>query len=110
MSQARIVWLDARADIDEKAVGPKALSLVRLSRIGLPVPAGFCIPVEAYREHVETHGMARQAASALDALASASAEQKRSILSEIRESIIQAPPGRKDRRRSRHITAGWEQS
>jgi phosphohistidine swiveling domain-containing protein len=91
MSQARIVWLDARTDADEKAIGPKALSLVRLRRIGLTVPASFCIPVEAYREHVKAHGILRQIAAALDTLVSVSGEQKRSILSEVREAIIQAP-------------------
>ena len=91
MSQPRIVWLDAQADADDKAIGPKASSLVRLSRIGLTVPAGFCIPVEAYREHVETRGVLRQIASALDTLASAPADQKKPILAGIREAIIKAP-------------------
>jgi phosphohistidine swiveling domain-containing protein len=91
MSQARIVWLDARTDADEKAVGPKALSLIRLRRIGLTVPAGFCIPVEAYREHIDTNGILRQITSALDTLASASPEWKRSILAGIRKAIIKAP-------------------
>jgi phosphoenolpyruvate synthase/pyruvate phosphate dikinase len=77
MSQTRIVWLDGQADTDEKAVGPKALSLVRLSRIGLTVPAGFCIPVEAYREHVEANSILRQIASALDTLTSVPPGQKR---------------------------------
>jgi phosphohistidine swiveling domain-containing protein len=98
MSQARIVWLDARADTNEKAVGPKAFGLVRLSRIGLTVPAGFCIPVEAYQEHVEANGVIRQIVAALDTLASAPPEQKRSILSEIRAAIIKAPLAEETRR------------
>ena len=84
MDQARIVWLNARADTDSEAIGPKAASLVRLSRIGLTVPAGFCITTDAYREHVETNGILRQ-------IASAPPEQRRSILPEIREAIVQAP-------------------
>jgi pyruvate,water dikinase len=91
MSQTSIVWLDAQADVDDKAIGPKAASLVRLSRIGLTIPAGFCLSIEAYREHVEIGDVVRQIASALDTLASAPPEQKRSVLSEIREAIIKAP-------------------
>ena len=86
MSQPRIVWLDTRADADEKAIGPEAAGLVRLSRIGLPVPAGFCLIVAAYHEHVETNGIVRLIASALD-----SVDPTQSILREIRETIIRAP-------------------
>ena len=91
MSQTSIVWLDAQADVDDKAIGPKAASLVRLSRIGLTIPAGFCLSIEAYREHVEIGDVVRQIASALDTLASAPLERKRSILSEVRETIVKAP-------------------
>ncbi len=98
MSQTRIVWLDARADADDKAIGPKAASLVRLSRIGLTVPAGFCIPVEAYREHAETNGIARQVAPASDTLASVPPEERRTILAGIREAIIKAPMTEETRR------------
>ncbi len=98
MNQARIVWLDARAEADEKAVGPKALGLVRLSRIGLTVPPGFCLAVEAYREHMETNGILPRIVSALGALAAAPPEQRRSILLEIREGIIRAPLSEKTRR------------
>jgi len=90
-SQARIVWLDARANADERTVGPKAFGLVRMSRIGLKVPAGFCITADAYREHVETNGISRRISSVWDSLASASLEEKRSILREIRETIAEAP-------------------
>jgi phosphohistidine swiveling domain-containing protein len=84
MSQARTVWLDARADADEKAIGPKAFSLIRLARIGLTVPAAFCIPVDAYREHVEANGIVRQ-------ITSAPLEEQRSVLREVREAILRAP-------------------
>ncbi len=98
MSPTRIIWLDARADADERAIGPKAVSLVRLSRIGLTVPAGFCIPVDAYREHAEVNGILPQITAALDTLASSPPEQKGSILSEIRETIVKAPMAEGTRR------------
>ncbi|MCL5281772.1 MAG: PEP-utilizing enzyme [Planctomycetes bacterium] len=91
MSQARIVWLNARAEADEKTVGPKALGLVRLSRIGLTIPVGFCLSVDAYRQHVETNGILPRIVSALDTLATAPPERRRSILLEIREAIIRTP-------------------
>ena len=65
--------------------------MVRLSRIGLPVPAGFCLAADAYREHVEANGIVSQIGSALDALASTSPERRKSILQEIREAIVRAP-------------------
>ncbi|MGW4211998.1 PEP/pyruvate-binding domain-containing protein [Lentzea sp. NPDC004789] len=39
---------DSRADL--AAAGGKAASLARLTRAGLPVPAGFCLTTRAYRE------------------------------------------------------------
>jgi pyruvate,water dikinase len=86
MSQPRIVWLDARTDADDEAIGPKASSLARLSRIGLPVPAGFCVSVAAYREHLEANSLVRLITSALDSI-----DPKKSILREIREAIISSP-------------------
>ena len=84
MSQARIVWLNARTDADDKVIGSKASGLVRLSRIGLEVPAGFCIATDAYREHVEANGILRQ-------ITLASREEKTSILPEIRDAILRSP-------------------
>ncbi len=91
IDQMRIVWLDARADAVNETVGPKALSLIQLNRIGLPVPAGFCIPVGAYWEHIGIHGIIHQIGSAQDVLTSASPDQRKSALSAIREAIVSAP-------------------
>ncbi len=84
MNQTQIVWLDARVDVDEKAIGPKAAGLVRLSRIGLTVPEGLCVTADAYREHMEVNGITRR-------IAAVPREQQRSILTAIREAIIRAP-------------------
>ena len=43
VNQVRIIPLDTVLHVDKTAIGPKALSLVRLSRLGLAIPAGFCI-------------------------------------------------------------------
>jgi phosphohistidine swiveling domain-containing protein len=89
--QARIVWLNGRASVDERMIGPKAFSLVRMNRLGLKVPAGFCLTTEAYRAHIETSGISDRITSILDTVASAPPEEERSLLGEIREAIIAAP-------------------
>ncbi|MBI4247240.1 MAG: PEP/pyruvate-binding domain-containing protein, partial [Candidatus Rokubacteria bacterium] len=43
-------------------VGPKAATLARLGRAGLPVPDGFCVTAEAYRCQLEAAGVATAAA------------------------------------------------
>ncbi|MBI4593228.1 MAG: hypothetical protein HY728_03355, partial [Candidatus Rokubacteria bacterium] len=39
----------ADAEAVGERVGPKAATLARLGRAGLPVPDGFCVTAEAYR-------------------------------------------------------------
>jgi pyruvate,water dikinase len=41
---------DQIADADAGTVGGKALSLARMARAGLPVPAGFCITAAAFQQ------------------------------------------------------------
>jgi pyruvate,water dikinase len=61
VSQDRIISLDTCRHIDKTAIGSKALSLIRLSRIGLQVPAGFCITAAAFREHLEQNNLIENA-------------------------------------------------
>ncbi|MHC4555670.1 MAG: PEP/pyruvate-binding domain-containing protein [Planctomycetota bacterium] len=91
MSQAKIVPLDTARLIDEKAIGPKAASLVRLGRIGLAVPAGFCITETAFREHLEQNKLIGCLISAVDGLSKAEPPAKQSLLSELRQAIVEAP-------------------
>ena len=72
-------------------VGPKATSLVRLSRIGLAVPAGFCITEIVLREHLEQNNLTARLKSALDELANAKSEARRILLSNLRQVIVEAP-------------------
>jgi pyruvate,water dikinase len=62
-----------------------------MSQIGLRVPAGFCVTAHAYQHHVAASGIARRIASVLDGIALAPLESKKSILSDIREAIAEAP-------------------
>ena len=43
--------------VDVAVVGTKALSLSLLDRGGLPVPAGFVVPADVYREHATRTGV-----------------------------------------------------
>ena len=91
MSQARVVPLDATQSIDRTAVGPKAMSLVRMNQIGLPVPPGFCVLGAAFREHLEANGLITRIESAVDELGMASPEARKSLLSGLRQAIIETP-------------------
>lgn len=57
MSQTKVVPLETAQHIDEKLVVPKAAGLVRLSRIGIAVPAGFCTTGTVFREHLEKNNL-----------------------------------------------------
>jgi len=91
MSGVELVWLDAGQTVDEKAVGAKAMSLVRLKRLGLNVPAGFCITEGVFRQHLEQNNLTGQLTSAVDALGRAERPAKVSLLSDLRQTIIEAP-------------------
>ena len=91
MSQPPIVPLDATSNIDVAAVGPKAASLIKLNRIGLAVPSGFCIVASVYREHLEANGLVSRIESVVGQLADLQTEGAIRVLSRLREAIIGAP-------------------
>jgi pyruvate,water dikinase len=76
-------------DADGPAVGGKAASLAHLKKIGLRVPAGFCITATAYRKHRESLGSSL--GSILEALSAAGAEDKGKLLSKVRQEITDSP-------------------
>jgi phosphohistidine swiveling domain-containing protein len=90
MGQGRVVPLDAIQNSNERAVGPKAMSLIRLKQMGLVVPAGFCIAEAAFREHLQRNNVGPRLKSAVDELANAEPAAKKSLLSELRQAIIEA--------------------
>jgi len=91
MSQTRIVSLDAARDVDETLIGPKAMSLVRLRCIGLPVPAGFCIAATVLQEHLERNNLVSRVKATVDELAKAEPQAKEAILAGLRAAIVNAP-------------------
>jgi pyruvate,water dikinase len=91
MSEVKVVSLDAKQNVDERMVGPKAASLFCMMRIGLTVPPGFCITEAAFREHLQANKLTTKIESARNKLAKAEPEAKRAILSELQQAIINAP-------------------
>jgi pyruvate,water dikinase len=86
-----VILLKAIRDNHISAVGAKALSLTRMDRIGLPVPPGFCVTAPAYREHLNTNNLVGRIESTVEQLSNASHADKKSALSDLRQTIIDAP-------------------
>lgn len=87
----QVISFESTRGLEEAALGAKALSLVRLSGIGLPVPPGFCILASAYREHFHSSGLLSRVQSALEQLGAASPEARGPILAALRQEIIATP-------------------
>jgi phosphohistidine swiveling domain-containing protein len=91
MGQAKVVPLENAQLIKETEVGQKAASLVRLSRAGLAVPQGFCVTGATFREHLEQNNLIGRIKSVVDKLVKAKPKAKDSVLSNLRQAIIEAP-------------------
>jgi len=78
-------------DCDESAIGAKAIGLARMGRIGLSVPAGFCVTADAYHEHLKRNNILSLLTADAAKLAGAKHEIRRDILAGIRQTIIAAP-------------------
>jgi pyruvate,water dikinase len=61
-----VCWFAQCADAGNDKVGGKALGLGRLVDQDLPVPPGFAVTTDAYREHVRTDGLLEAIVAALD--------------------------------------------
>ncbi len=93
ISKVKIIPLNTIRYLDEAIVGAKAMSLCRMNQIGLKVPSGFCIMATAFREYLEANELVSKVESTLDKLNSASPEERKSILLEIQQAIVNAPLG-----------------
>lgn len=90
MEQPRVVGLESSQVSEPETVGPKAHSLLRLMRAGMRVPEGFCITVQAFREHFRRTGLDHWIQSRLEfpKAAETPAEIRQAILkSEIDEEL-----------------------
>jgi phosphohistidine swiveling domain-containing protein len=86
-----IISLQKIKESDLLQVGCKAFSLARMKQIGLTVSPGFCVKTVASREHIEANELAGKIELALNKLKSTSSEERKSILLEIQQAIINAP-------------------
>jgi pyruvate,water dikinase len=67
--------LASREATDANRFGPKAANLARLSQAGLPIPDGFCVDAEAYREQIRMLGLEANARGVFAAEESAQARR-----------------------------------
>ena len=91
MKLARVVALDGTGPVDKAAIGPKAMSLIRLRRAGLAVPASFCVTEAVLREHLERNNLIERVKSLVDELTQARPDARGTLLSDLRQVIIEAP-------------------
>ncbi|RPI48590.1 MAG: phosphoenolpyruvate synthase, partial [Betaproteobacteria bacterium] len=85
---ATIVPLNSVEACDAGRFGPKAANQAILVRAGLPVPDGFCIDAEAYREQVSALGLWEAARGAFGA---ASEAQMRRFALAMRLGLLDKP-------------------
>ena len=86
-----VIPLKAIQDNHISAIGAKALSLARMERFGAPVPPGFCVTTSAYRGHLKINNLVGRIESTVAHLSNDSQSDKKSALSNLRQSIIDAP-------------------
>jgi len=85
-----IVWLSGKLPAsDGHLLGPKAVSLCHLYRLGLRVPTCFFVTTTAFREHLDAGGLRPQIASLLEGL-DAQPDERQRVLEEMRQLIIGA--------------------
>jgi len=85
-----IIPLNQAADLP--SVGGKASNLASLISVGLPVPSGFVVTVEAYRKFLSDHGLEGKISSQL-ASADLSDEIQLEGASSAIKSMIKSAPG-----------------
>ncbi len=91
MGRTTVVSLDAAQHINQMSVGPKAMSLIRLSRIGLAVPRGFCVTATVFQEHLERNNLVDFTKATVAELTKADPQIKASILADLRAAIVKPP-------------------
>jgi len=84
-----IIPLQAIQDSHASAVGAKARSLAKMSRLAFPVPAGFCITAAAYRRHLGNNDIMPRIQRALSKLGKTAPENKSAILCALRQAIVE---------------------
>ncbi|MBP8305141.1 MAG: hypothetical protein KBE04_13560 [Phycisphaerae bacterium] len=98
LEDKQILWLRRRPPASWTGlVGPKAVSLCTLRRLGMRVPACFFVTTMAFRRHLDAGGLRQKIGSLLDGLGTG-ADAKQSALEEVRQIVTQAQAGEDLRR------------
>jgi len=85
-----VIWLRKKpASSDGDRIGPKAVGLCTLHKLGVRVPPCFFLTATAFRSHLEAGGLPPRIASLLDEIA-AQPQTVRSALEEIRRAVVRA--------------------
>lgn len=92
-SAALVLDLADARPADEPELGGKAASLARMTRAGFPVPGGFCVLAQAYRDHIAAGPAEASIAALLEATGSQDPGDGTlvSALATIRRQIVEAP-------------------
>lgn len=72
--ESAICWLGEA--IDPEPLGGKGANLDRLTRLGFPVPRGFCLTTAAYHRYIDAYGLGGRVAALAAALPAESARQE----------------------------------
>ncbi|MEW6193386.1 MAG: phosphoenolpyruvate synthase [Bacillota bacterium] len=86
-----IKWFDELGRHDVALVGGKGANLGEMTRVGIPVPPGFCVTAEAYKHFVETTGLAPQIMEIVSNTDVNDLEQLMANTARIRELIQKTP-------------------
>lgn len=90
MNERFVAHLDSIDDHAMAFVGPKAASLVRLTRLGLAVSPGFCVLAGAYRAHLKTIASGSTIGQWIDDLSNAPPGDVSRRLADVRSAIVEA--------------------
>ena len=86
-----IVWFDKYDDADKPRVGGKCASLGEMIRAGLPVPPGFAVTTDAYRECLAAGNVADDLTAHLDGIDGSDLATLATVGQVLRNCIANAP-------------------
>ncbi|MCU0916013.1 MAG: PEP-utilizing enzyme [Planctomycetes bacterium] len=91
MNDQIILWLNERLQpAEEQSIGPKAVSLCTLRRLGQKVPPCFFLTTAAFRAHLDQNGLRARMAARLKELPS-QPEEIPGAIERIRQRILRVP-------------------
>ena len=87
MAYARPIAEVTNADV--ALVGGKGASLGEVTRLGIPVPPGFCLTIQAYQDFISAHGLSPRIQEVLASFDTSKQEQREEAAGRIGDFILQ---------------------